>query len=136
MASVFSGPRFRGTSPLVGDNLPVNLPAGVAAWVAGRAARRAGVHIHIRAPRAHAESNESKVIGEVPTLVPLVPVATGTRIAGAGRRPRKHSPLLDIAAAGGWEGTEALQRCYLHADDETMLAVVMSGAELREVRKA
>jgi len=35
-----------------------------------------------------------------------------------------------------WKGTEALQRCYLHADDATMLAVVMSGAELREVRKA
>jgi integrase len=49
---------------------------------------------------------------------------------------RKHLPLADIAAAGGWKGTEALQRCYLHADDETMLAVVMSGAQLREVRKA
>jgi hypothetical protein len=44
--------------------------------------------------------------------------------------------LADIAAAGGWKGTEALQRCYLHADDETMLAVVMSGTQLREVRKA
>lgn len=43
---------------------------------------------------------------------------------------RKHLPLPDLAAAGGWKGTEALQRCYLHADDETMLAVVMSGAEL------
>jgi hypothetical protein len=49
---------------------------------------------------------------------------------------RKHLPLADLAAAGGWKGTEALQRCYLHADDATMLAVVMSGAELREVRKA
>ena len=49
---------------------------------------------------------------------------------------RKHLPLADIAAAGGWKGTEALQRCYLHADDETMLAVVMSGTQLREVRKA
>lgn len=45
-------------------------------------------------------------------------------------------PLADIAAAGGWKGTEALQRCYLHADEETMLAVVMSGAQLSEVRKA
>ena len=49
---------------------------------------------------------------------------------------RKHLPLPDIAAAGGGKGTEALQRCYLHADDETMLAVVMSGAQLRQVRKA
>ena len=49
---------------------------------------------------------------------------------------QKAPPLADIAAAGGWKGTEALQRCYLHANDETMLAVVMSGAQLREVRKA
>lgn len=49
---------------------------------------------------------------------------------------RKHLPLPDIAAAGGWKGTEALQRCYLHADEDTMLTVVMSGAQLRETRKA
>ncbi|MEO7986929.1 MAG: tyrosine-type recombinase/integrase [Gemmatimonadales bacterium] len=49
---------------------------------------------------------------------------------------RKHLPLADLAAAGGWKGTEALQRCYLHADEATMLDVVMSGAALREVRKA
>ena len=49
---------------------------------------------------------------------------------------RKHLPLADLAAAGGWKGTEALQRCYLQADDATMLSVVMGGAALREVRKA
>lgn len=49
---------------------------------------------------------------------------------------RKHLPLPDVAAAGGWKGIEALQRCYLHADDATMLSVVMSGSELREVKKA
>ncbi|HEX3232643.1 MAG TPA: hypothetical protein VHR41_00505 [Gemmatimonadales bacterium] len=43
--------------------------------------------------------------------------------------------MPDIAAAGGGKGTEALQRCYLHADEERMLAVVMSGAQLREVKK-
>jgi hypothetical protein len=43
--------------------------------------------------------------------------------------------LPDITAADGWKGTEALQRCYLYADGETMLALVMSGAQLREVRK-
>jgi hypothetical protein len=46
------------------------------------------------------------------------------------------STVAGLAAAGGWTGTEALHRCYLHADDETMLAVVVSGAQLREVRKA
>ena len=48
---------------------------------------------------------------------------------------RKHLSLTDIAAAGGWKGTETLSRCYVQPDDETMLAVVLGGAELRE-RKA
>jgi hypothetical protein len=30
----------------------------------------------------------------------------------------------------------ALQRSYLHADEQTMLTVVLSGAELRDVKKA
>ena len=47
---------------------------------------------------------------------------------------RKHLPLPDVAAAGGWKGTEALQRCYLHADPATMLQVVNSPVELRERR--
>ena len=49
---------------------------------------------------------------------------------------RKHLPLPDVAAAGGWKGTVALQRSYLHADEQTMLTVVLSGAELRDVKKA
>jgi integrase len=49
---------------------------------------------------------------------------------------RKHLPLTDLAAAGGWKGTETLSRCYLHPDSETMLKVVMGGAQLREVRQA
>jgi len=49
---------------------------------------------------------------------------------------RKHLPLPDVAVAGGWKGTEALQRCYLAADEQTMLKVVLSGAQLREVKKA
>ena len=49
---------------------------------------------------------------------------------------RKHLPLPDVAAAGGWQATVALQRCYLHADEQTMLTVVLSGAQLREVKKA
>ena len=49
---------------------------------------------------------------------------------------RKHLPLPDVAAAGGWKGTVALQRSYLHPDEQTMLTVVLSGAELRDVKKA
>jgi integrase len=48
---------------------------------------------------------------------------------------RKHLSLKDTAAAGGWSSTETLLRCYQQPDAETMLAVVLGGAELRE-RKA
>ncbi len=45
---------------------------------------------------------------------------------------RKHLPDVDVAAAGGWKSTETLRRCYQQPDADTMLAVVLSGAELRE----
>ena len=45
---------------------------------------------------------------------------------------RKHLPLKDTAAAGGWASTETLVRCYQQPDEETMLEVVLNGAELRE----
>jgi integrase len=45
---------------------------------------------------------------------------------------RKHLPLPDVAAAGGWRSTAVLLRHYQHPDDKTMLAVVLGGAELRE----
>ena len=47
---------------------------------------------------------------------------------------RKHLPIGDVAQAGGWESTETLQRCYQQPDDATILAVVLGGAELREVQ--
>jgi integrase len=45
---------------------------------------------------------------------------------------RKHLPTVDVAAAGGWIGTDTLIRCYQQADEATMLAVVMSAGQLRE----
>jgi integrase len=45
---------------------------------------------------------------------------------------RKHLPTVDVAAAGGWAGTETLVRCYQQADDATMLAVVLGAGRLRE----
>jgi integrase len=48
---------------------------------------------------------------------------------------RKHLSLKDTAAAGGGSATERLLRCYQQPDADTMLAVVLGGAELRE-RKA
>lgn len=48
---------------------------------------------------------------------------------------RKHLPLVDVAAAGGWKSTAVLLRHYQQPDEETLLRVVLGGAELRE-RKA
>jgi hypothetical protein len=45
---------------------------------------------------------------------------------------RKHLPLTDVAAAGGWRSTQTLLKCYQQPDEATMLQVVLGGAELRE----
>ena len=42
--------------------------------------------------------------------------------------------LVDVAVAGGWSDTTSLERAYQHADQDTMLSVVLEAAELREVR--
>jgi hypothetical protein len=46
---------------------------------------------------------------------------------------RKHHPLKDVAAAGGWKDVNTLLKSYTAADDETVLAVM---AEPRKVRDA
>lgn len=43
---------------------------------------------------------------------------------------RKHLPLPDVAAAGGWKGTQTLLTCYQAADANTMLTVM---SETRKV---
>lgn len=45
---------------------------------------------------------------------------------------RKHLPLVDVAAAGGWKGTQTLVTCYQHADRDTMLAVMSEPRKLTE----
>jgi Phage integrase family len=47
---------------------------------------------------------------------------------------RKHLPLADVAAAGGWKTVQTLDQCYARPDSETMLAVVTEPRKLREVR--
>jgi integrase len=47
---------------------------------------------------------------------------------------RKHWPLKDLARAGGWRGTAALLRCYVQADPQTTLQVVLESRALREAR--
>jgi integrase len=37
---------------------------------------------------------------------------------------RKHMPLKDVAAGGGWTDTATVARCYQHADEETTRRVV------------
>lgn len=45
---------------------------------------------------------------------------------------RRHLPVTDVAAAGGWRSTVTIQRCYQQPDEATMLTVVLAGAELME----
>jgi hypothetical protein len=49
---------------------------------------------------------------------------------------RKHLPEADVAAAGGWRDRRSLQTAYQHADERTMLAVVMSPTKLRDIEVA
>lgn len=46
---------------------------------------------------------------------------------------RKHYPLKDVAAAGGWTDTETLLNCYQQADPTTMLAVMSEPQKVREL---
>jgi integrase len=45
---------------------------------------------------------------------------------------RKHLPLKDVAAAGGWKSEAVLLRHYQQPDEATLLRVVTGGVELRE----
>lgn len=57
----------------------------------------------------------------------------GTRRCSSGRllrrlrlwaTERKHLPLPDVAAAGGWKSAAALQQSYIGTDPDTILKVV------------
>jgi integrase len=43
---------------------------------------------------------------------------------------RKHLPIPDVKAAGGWKDTNTLLTCYQHTSDESMLAVMESPKKL------
>jgi integrase len=45
---------------------------------------------------------------------------------------RKHLPLKDVAAAGGWKDVNTLLEVYQQADEESVLAVTSSTRKLRE----
>lgn len=46
---------------------------------------------------------------------------------------RKGHSVKDVAAAGGWQHTETLLKCYQQPDNETLLAVMSEERKLREV---
>ena len=45
---------------------------------------------------------------------------------------RKHLPIVDVAAAGGWKDTQTLLTHYQQPDAETLLAVVNEPRKVRE----
>jgi integrase len=45
---------------------------------------------------------------------------------------RKHLPIKDVAAAGGWKDTATLLSCYQHPDEDTMLAVMSEPRKVRD----
>jgi hypothetical protein len=40
--------------------------------------------------------------------------------------------LKDVAAAGGWQDTETLLKCYQQPDNETLLAVMSEERKVRD----
>jgi hypothetical protein len=46
---------------------------------------------------------------------------------------RKHLPLTDVAAVGGWTDTTTIMRCYQTPDIETMEAVATSPRRIKQI---
>jgi integrase len=46
---------------------------------------------------------------------------------------RKHQPLTDVAAAGGWQNTATLVTCYQQPTNDAMLAVMSEPRKVRDV---
>jgi len=45
---------------------------------------------------------------------------------------RKHLPVKDVAAAGGWKEVSTVLDVYQHADQASVLAVMSEARKLRE----
>ncbi len=45
---------------------------------------------------------------------------------------RKHLPIADVAAAGGWKTKSTLLDCYTHATPEGLVAVVSEPKKIRD----
>ena len=49
---------------------------------------------------------------------------------------RKHLPLVDVAAAGGWQGTATLSTCYQAPTNDVLLAVMTEPRKVRDLAVA
>jgi integrase len=49
---------------------------------------------------------------------------------------RKHLPVVDVAAAGGWSDVTTLLKCYQHADHDTLLEVMSHPKKITESARA
>jgi integrase len=49
---------------------------------------------------------------------------------------RKHLPVVDVAAAGGWSDITTLLKCYQHADHDTLLEVMSHPKKIMERARA
>ena len=47
---------------------------------------------------------------------------------------RKHHPIVDVAAAGGWKDRATLLASYQQPDDDALFAVMSEACKRREVR--
>jgi hypothetical protein len=46
---------------------------------------------------------------------------------------RKHLPIIDVAAAGGWQDTATLLTCYQQPTNDALLAVMSEERKVRDV---
>lgn len=56
--------------------------------------------------------------------------------ARAGMSRTEPSPVVDVAAAGGWSDISTLLKCYQHADHDTLLEVMSSPKKIMEPARA
>jgi len=49
---------------------------------------------------------------------------------------RKHLPVVDVAAAGGWSDIGTLLKCYQYADKETLLEVMTHSKKITDAASA
>ncbi len=57
-------------------------------------------------------------------------MAFGTRSDASGATERKHLPMVDVMAVGGWKDAATLLTCCQHSDEQSMLNVMAAPNKL------